>query len=243
MRTLKTFWAKTPGGDHKLSNFGDILTPLIFSHYNIPFEYADIEFADTLSTGSIAKNARPGTTVLGSGAMNQTDYMCPEAKWIWVRGPRTRQSVLRDGGSCSDVYGDPGLLLPKIFQDSGINKIYDVGIVPHVRHYAEAKEKFPNKFVINLATKNPIDVLINILQCKKIISSSLHGIITAHAYAIPVAWVKFTNPIAGDDIKFHDHYESIGLSARLSTFENLDFTIAEYDSAPIEEILKSKKFI
>jgi hypothetical protein len=243
LRTLKVFWAKTPGGDHKLSNFGDILTPVIFSHYNIPFVYADLESTDTLSTGSIAKNARPGTVVLGSGAMNQTDYLCPDANWIWVRGPRTRNLIVKAGGQCGEIYGDPGLLLPKIFSKTQVDQTYDVGIVPHVRHFKEAQEKFPDKFIINLATTQPIEVLKEILKCKKIISSSLHGIVVAHAYGIPAAWIKFTQPIAGDDTKFYDHYESVGISATLSTVDNLNFSTTNFDSKYIEEILKYKDFV
>jgi hypothetical protein len=240
---LKVFWAKTPGGDHKLSNFGDILTPLIFSYFDIPFVYSDLEFANTLSTGSIAKNAKPGTIVLGSGAMNQSDYMCPDATWVWVRGPRTRKLVLEAGGICPEIYGDPGLLLPTIFSKTQVEPMYELGIVPHVRHYKEAKEKFPDQVVINLATTNPIDVLKDILKCKKIISSSLHGIVVAHAYNIPVAWVKFLQPIAGDDTKFFDHYESVGLTATLSTVDNQNFSTTNFDPKYLKEILKNKDFI
>lgn len=243
MRILKTFWAKTPGGDHKLSNFGDVLTPIIFSHFSIPFVYAEINDADTFSTGSIAKNAKPNDLILGSGAMRETDILCPTANWAWVRGPRTRKLVLKNGGMCSEMYGDPALLLPLIVKPNEVEKIYDIGIVPHVRHYAEAKQIFPNNYVINLATRNPIDVLKEILKCKKIISSSLHGIVVSHAYNIPVSWVKFSTPIAGDDIKFYDHYESIGLNAMLSTLENLNFSVASVNSTRLENFLKKKEFL
>jgi hypothetical protein len=46
------------------------------------------------------------------------------------------------------------------------------------------------------------------------LSSSLHGLIVAHAYGIPAVWCDFADrphAIAGDGTKFHDYFASIGL--------------------------------
>ncbi len=239
---LKTFWAKTPGPDYKKSNFGDMLTPIILEHYGIDCCYADIADAEALCIGSIARHARPGTIVLGSGAMRNDDTLCADSRWIWVRGPRTRAMVLRDGGDCPEIYGDPALLLPRIISRKDPIK-YAVGIVPHVRHYREAKEKYPSHRVINLATTDPISVLKEILHCEKIISSSLHGLVVAHAYGIPAAWVKFSAPLAGDDVKFHDHYESGDSFAALSSVESPIFSTVKVDTGCIDDLLKTKKFL
>jgi hypothetical protein len=47
-------------------------------------------------------------------------------------------------------------------------------------------------------------------SCRRIISSSLHGIIFAHAFDIPAAWVKISPRVIGDGFKFFDYYSSIG---------------------------------
>jgi hypothetical protein len=239
---LKTFWAKTPGPAYKKSNFGDVLTPIILEHYGIDCCYADIEDAEALCIGSIARHARSGTMVLGSGAMRNDDKLCADAHWVWVRGPRTRAMVLRDGGDCPEIYGDPALLLPEIIARKDPAQ-YSVGIVPHVRHYREAKEKYPEYHVINLATTDPVSVLKEILLCEKVISSSLHGIVVAHAYGIPAAWVKFSTSLAGDDTKFHDYYEAGDSSAVLSSVESPIFSTVKTDIDAMSDLLTTKKFL
>jgi hypothetical protein len=43
-----------------------------------------------------------------------------------------------------------------------------------------------------------------------IVSSSLHGLIIAHAYGREAAWLKFSDRPLGDDFKFRDYWASIG---------------------------------
>jgi len=109
-KILKVFWFRRP----RPGNFGDILTPLILSHYGYTVEHAMAEEADYMMVGSIAKMATARHTVLGSGAMTATPVLCAQTKWRWVRGPRTRAAVIKNGGTCPEVYGDPAMLLPRI---------------------------------------------------------------------------------------------------------------------------------
>mgnify|MGYP001769832243 CR=1 FL=1 len=53
-------------------------------------------------------------------------------------------------------------------------------------------------------------VIDKILSCRHIVSSSLHGIITANAYGIPVRWIQFDTNVFGDNTKYYDHFASIG---------------------------------
>jgi hypothetical protein len=236
-RVLNVFWFRRP----RPGNFGDILTPLILAHYGYQVNHAMQEEADYMSTGSIAKLARKGVTVLGSGAMTGGAKLDPEANWRWVRGPRTRDLVIKNGGVCSEIYGDPAMLLPRIVAPA-VKKKYSVGLIPHYVDYESAKERYPELPVINLLNSNPVDVIEQITACDTIISSSLHGIIAAHAYGIPAAWVKLGGKISGDDTKFHDHYESVGLTAQLSTVESPTFSKATYDDSAIHQILLEGSF-
>lgn len=216
----------------KDSNFGDILTPCLLDYFKISYEHSSIENADIISIGSIARHARDNQIVLGSGIINgRKEKVNPAADWRFVRGPRTRQRLIECGGTCPEIYGDPALLLPLFCDES--KKEYDVGIVPHFVDYDFVKEKYPNYKIINVINNNPLEVAKEITKCRSIISSSLHGIIAAHAYNIPAAWVKFSNKIKGDDIKFKDHYESLNLIAENSSIENPKFTTGDLNLNPI----------
>lgn len=229
------------GPNGTLGNFGDVLTPKILDYFGIKYTFTR-NFKDdfnAISVGSIAKYAKPGTIVLGSGFMTASKHgVNRQADYRFVRGPRSRKKILEKGGQCPEIYGDPAMLLPIMCDES--KKMYDLGLIPHVKHYRDIKKKYPKHHVINLETNNALDVAKEITKCRSIISSSLHGIIAAHAYGIPAAWTDW-GKMYGDGIKFHDHYESIGLIAEQSTIDDPIFTTGSYDVNPAIEIFKSLK--
>lgn len=220
------------------NNYGDLLTPYIFDHFGIPYCYADLDNADTICIGSIVKYATDNTLVLGSGLIKRKQKPNPNAIYKFVRGPLTRDRVIELGGDCPKVYGDAAFLLPLVWKESP--KEYDVGIVPHVYNYNEVKLKYPQYHIIDL-TQDPKIVTQEITKCKRIISSSLHGIIVAHAYNIPAAWVKFSAKLVGDNIKFYDYYASIKLKAILSTVEDPHYSIGKFDTKPIVDIFNNMR--
>lgn len=218
--SLGVYWATGPAP----GNFGDILTPIIFKHYGIPHHWSHHSQAEAISTGSIIKYARKGMQVMGSGAMRQSDRLDPQATYVWVRGPLTAEIVRRDGGECPDQYGDPAMVLPRIFPRT-VQPTVECGWFLHYVDMDKAKG-FP--YVIN--PLDPVEtVLKRLWACKRIVSSSLHGIIAAHAYGIPAAWIKASDRLTGDDTKFHDHARAVGLDQMpLSTIDNPEFTNATY---------------
>jgi len=221
----------------KNNNFGDILTPYLLDHFNIPYEYVSRDKANMFVIGSIARRANNHALVLGSGCFSAKEKVNPNARYLFVRGPHTRNNVLRSGGQCPQIYGDAAMLLPEFCSES--KKKYDIGIVPHFSDYDIVKEKYPSHYVINLLNPRPLEVVKQITSCKKIISSSLHGIIAAHAYNIPAAWVKFSNNLKGDDTKFKDHFESVNCQSTLSTMQNPVFTQPTYSTVPLINIFNN----
>lgn len=230
-RILKVWWANgTP-------NFGDILTPYILNYFNIKWKFS-ADF-DTICVGSIAKHAKSNTMVLGSGIIGRKQNLCPTADWRFVRGPITRDRVIECGGSCPSIYGDPALLLPLFCEES--KKEYDVGIIPHYVDYNIAVNLFPTYKIINLKNKNPLEVAKEISKCRSVISSSLHGIIAANAYNIPAAWIKLSDNLKGDGVKFLDYFQSVNCNAEISSITDPKFFIGSINTAPIIEVFQSLK--
>lgn len=214
---LKVWWARGP----EPGNFGDLLTPTILSLLDKSFSFEQLGEATHLFTGSIADCARPGMTVIGSGAMRSTDTLCADANWLAVRGPITVDMVRRAGGKPSGAMGDPALLLPLLYEP-GRAMADQLGIVPHYVDAELARARHPDANLIAVLDASPLRVVEQICACDRIVSSSLHGIIVAHAYGIPAAWVRFSDELVGDpeNLKFHDYAASVGI--KLTPHDSID---------------------
>ena len=248
IKTLKLYWAgRTQYRKGPKHNFGDIISPLLFNHFNIPFqEVAAPNEANILCIGSIAQRARSKTIILGSGIIRGKIKLKKDCEWRLVRGPRTRAAVIANGGQCTERYGDPALLLPLICEPAE-KKEYKIGYIPHYSEIRLFKKKYNqlikdrNNLLINVKNNNPLKVAKAITKCEYIVSSSLHGIIAAHAYGIPAAWFDL-GEIDGDGTKFHDYYESVNLKAQLSTVDNPKYSCFRKDkTAPIIEAFQEIK--
>jgi hypothetical protein len=165
-----------------------------------------------LGAGSIIMHADKNSIVWGSGIISKTDKI-QDALFLSVRGPQTYQRIKALGFSCPPVFGDPAILLPKYYSPK-IEKSFDLGIIPHYVDYDKIVAWYKDDAsikIINLLNDDIEDVTRQIMSCKRIISSSLHGVIVSHSYNIPCVWVKFSDKLFGDDVKFHDYLESVAI--------------------------------
>lgn len=155
-------------------------------------------------------------TIWGAGIINdhESDRISGEPKKICaVRGPLTRDILIRRGYNCPDIYGDPILLLPMFYTPKVKGEKHRIGLVPHF-----TDKNLPIIQEINSKDIHIIDVqnygqwddfVDQICSCRYIVSSSLHGLICAEAYGIPSIWVGFSDYIDGWEFKFLDYYMSI----------------------------------
>lgn len=188
-----------------------------------------------LTAGSIISEAKENSIVWGSGIMFKNQFV-RNANFLAVRGPYTQTRIKELGYKAPVVLGDPGLLLPKCYRPRSFNKKYKIGIVPHYVDYIAVLKLYRNCEsirIINLQGENLESIIDDIYNCDYILSSSLHGLIVAHAYCIPAIWIKISGNLGGDDIKFYDYLETVGLKDK--TF--IDFTRKIYDESQIIDLV------
>lgn len=164
-------------------------------------------------TGSIISDCTKEAIILGTGIILKNRKIKTFKKCYAVRGKYTLGKIKEcapDFNTDDVKLGDPGLLL-SFFIEKPVEKKYDYGIL---LHYID--QKHINKFftpeclekslIINILNNDLVDIATKMLSCKKIITSSLHGIVFSHSLKIPVSWIRLNNtslPI--DDIKFYDY--------------------------------------
>jgi len=163
-----------------------------------------------MMVGSILSFANEHSVVWGAGFMHTQSTMLGMPKKITaVRGPLTLKRLEELGFDGKVVFGDPTMLLEKWIRVAG-PKEYEYGVIPH---YMDRKlvEGWPDDILfIDIQQQDFKKIYAQVHSCKKIITSSLHGLILADVFDIPAIWVKMSNNLAGDDMKFHDYFASIG---------------------------------
>jgi len=207
-------------------NWGDALNPILVEHISGK-KVNWIKTGDPSNEqrhyciGSILQSSMStGSEIWGTGLMRGEHTLKVKPKKIHaVRGPLTRDSLIKQGFDCPEVYGDPALLYPK-FYNPVIEKKYKWGIIPH---YVDQKHPWLNRFrnmknVLIINVLDPINTVVDqIKSCEKILSSSLHGIIAADSYDVPSKWIILSGKIGGMErhngkiscFKFRDYFESV----------------------------------
>jgi pyruvyltransferase len=237
---LDAYWWK------RRFNFGDAINPWLLellSGEQIRWSAAEGEPV-LLATGSVIHQAKRGWRVWGSGCISATSAIPDGLELLALRGPRTARRLLQHGYPEVSVWGDPALLLPLIFKPIAAPR-FEWGIVPHytevwrsrmlgltdrVRYLLGRARKFPPDIQLIPPTLALDEFLVRILSCRKIASTSLHGLIAADAYGIPNVWLtRRRSKIIGGRFKFDDYQESVGRSAGEPIFWDGDLPRAKME--------------
>ena len=206
-------YAGSPGF-FRSPNIGDALSPYIYeclsghkALYRLEMSNPN-HLANYMTVGSILQFADEKTIVWGSGFNSKNSVFGCQGwkqveegiakrsveprKFCAVRGPLTRKRVLELGVECTNVLGDPGLLMPLLYNPLNKEKTTLLGIIPHFSHVKSQgfqKLLFEKRVKIISVYQHPETFIDELVQCEYVISSSLHGLILADAYDIPSLWI------------------------------------------------------
>lgn len=203
-------------------NWGDDVSKMLCKQINPDIKFIVNRYTwnifkkdDYLCIGSIITwMTTPKSIIWGSGIVYPDQEITAKPKTVLaVRGPLTRDYLLKRGIECPDIYGDPALLFPLYYKPQ-VKKKYRLGIIPHFR---DKNNPLLNGFknddsvlIIDVQNICPWHQFIDdICSCEYIASSSLHGVIISDAYNVPNKWVEFD----GGERKrfaFQDYLASVG---------------------------------
>lgn len=220
MNTIRAHWVRN-------NNFGDVLTPQIVRHLagrdpvwvelNAPVEHFFV-------VGSTLHLATARTIVWGTGIIRWENETSPDpsAKVAMTRGPLSYSFAAAHGLKCPAVWGDPVAFVREIYPPAQTK----AGKWCFVPHFREAEIQIEGVTV--LSTSTPPDEFCRVLTSHEyVLSSSLHGLVAAHAYGLKAAWVKLSDKPVGDDTKYRDYLLSQDLNPEPLRLEKLDYATIE----------------
>lgn len=231
-------------------NFGDWIGPFLYKKmtgrdpwFSVP---KNVNRGTVfMSAGSILELARGDTIVWGSGIKNEGANLARPFRICAVRGPYTKARCNALKIECPEVFGDPGILLPRYYSSPNSDAKYALGIVPHFRDLEFVRQYFGwQKDVLIIDVRAAVEVVVDAINsCEKIVSSSLHGLIVANAYGVRSGWVKFGDRLAGDGVKFRDYFASVGCGRprclegdQVFSLDNLKSYAVDSDLYPVERL-------
>lgn len=206
-------WWKPRGGETR-QNLGDWLSPFVVSwmlskrglSLDTPVNRTlvldavgsiiDYDFNDSVVWGSGLKNG------VGSGKvmklMRKLDIRA-------VRGPDTAAALRRFGYTCPDTYGDPAILVPLIVKADAQGAGDECLFVYHMHDYPQDG----GENAVSMLTDDCEGLIRRIARARRVVSTSLHGIILAECYGVPAVL------LAGgradySTFKYADWYHSTG---------------------------------
>jgi len=201
----------------KFPNVGDVFSRVVAEHYFskniIPLRPAPVSETNLILLGSILHWADSQSVVCGAGFMFSDAQLAVTPKTILcVRGPLSAALLQKQGITPPNRFADPGILAPLLFKNP-VKEKYKIGIIPHYRDAGSVWIKHCKNqgFPIIDVFAPPEKFFRKIQQCEVILSSSLHGLIFAHAFGKPAVWIEISDRVAGNGFKFFDYYQSVGI--------------------------------
>jgi pyruvyltransferase len=217
-KEVPAYWWIGNSKEELTPNFGDTLAPhLLKAFAGIETKWTPPGRATVVSIGSVLEHVPPWFDgyILGSGKLygnSRLHLHTKTATILALRGPLTA----RQCPPGHYAIGDPGLLAAELVGPQEAR--YDLGIVPHWSDVdLTMREEFYGSSWITkviVPSDDPLEVVRQIGQCRKIVTSSLHGLIVADSFGIPRRF-EHASIVMGESGRFkYDDY-SVSISTPL----------------------------
>jgi len=199
-------------------NLGDYLSEVVVEYFlekkGLSLSSKVEEKKHLYAIGSILLMGYQDATIWGSGLPFAPSWLrsIPHKKVFrkldirCVRGPLTQKRLAALGHKCPDVYGDPAVLMPLIYNPQAVKKTQEFVIIPHFSQEANLRKKYSDACVVSMRTSDYESVIDSICSAKKVVSSSLHGIILAESYGVPAVYYSDRPELY--NFKYEDWYAS-----------------------------------
>lgn len=138
-----------------------------------------------------------------------------------IRGRLSRNLLLEEKVNCPEIFGDPAIVVRRFYTPSVPSEPrYDFGLICHKSQEGLIEQKVVEKHggcLISIQRQGERELekfISEINLCKKIFSSSLHGLMMGHVYGVPAQWVQVKNKKIHRDqeFKFYDYFTGVEIS-------------------------------
>ena len=225
------FWYKKNKGYKwiKGQNFGDYLSLIIVGKLLDRFWLNKIDKSKMnerrlLAIGSILHFAKNNDVIWGSGVngkINPSRHSFKQLDVRMVRGLKTKVFLQNKGIDVANVFGDPGLLMPTLFPEFKYQpEKGKVILLPNLNELELCRKRVPLGMKLVSPMAYWTRVVFEILSSELVLTSSLHGLVVAESFGVPVRLFK---PVGGETLfKYQDYYLGTGrdLPEQLTSFRD-----------------------
>ena len=197
-------------------SLGEVIIRFLLSQKGIDLDAPVTQTKHLNCVGSNIFGSYQDATIWGSGAFpyhpSKSMLFCQKLSRRKldiraVRGPLTREILIKLGFQCPEIYGDPAILMPLIYNPAKKKK-RPYSIVLQFYHERKFRESHPKGCMVSMNTNDYKSVIDEIVSSEIVYTSSLHGIILAETYGVPA--VFFRGLSKKTDFKYLDYYYSTG---------------------------------
>lgn len=204
-----------------LRNFGDeVGRDVVEAVSGRKVTWAPIERAEVVSVGSILSSVlRRGAApvVFGSGIREpiDSDSVIRLPEFISVRGALTRDALGLPG---EIPIADPGLIASALYARPACAAIARPTFVPHfamvgTRGGRAAIDRYRSAgWRVELPNVSPREMAEVISSSSLVVTASLHAIVFAHSYGVPVAKLSLGGEAREPEFKYQDYSTALGVS-------------------------------